>query len=181
MASPGTYLVVHDKPGTQKSWGHHGTPNWYIDLSLDHYGFMQCYMPTTGIVRITDTLQYIPKTFTFPKTTTEDYLQQAIGDIIATMKNPPKTLLFLLYGDATKNCYQSDFPHLAQKHIPTTLTNFTLATTAATDSEWKFSTSEYPQHNSTRSKGRTGFATSEGATTSAGTHTTSKTIAFHVT
>ena len=58
---------------------------------------MQCYIPATGIVRITDTLQYIPKAFVFPKTTTEDYLQQAIGDIIAIMKNPPKTLPFLSY------------------------------------------------------------------------------------
>ena len=62
---------------------------------------MQCYIPTTGIVRITDTLKYIPKTFTFSKTTIEDYLQQAIGDIIAIMKPPPKTISFLSYGDAT--------------------------------------------------------------------------------
>ena len=53
-------------------------------------------MPATGIVRITDTLQYIPKAFVFPKTTTEDYLQQHIGDIIATMKNPPKDTSFLV-------------------------------------------------------------------------------------
>ena len=60
-------------------------------------------MPVTGIVRITDTLQYIAKAFAFPGTTTEDYLQQEIGEIIAIMKNTPKTLHFLLYGDATKN------------------------------------------------------------------------------
>ena len=60
-------------------------------------------MPTTGIVRITDTLQYIPKAFDFPKTTTEEYLQQAIVYIIEMMKKPPKTLTFLSCGDATKN------------------------------------------------------------------------------
>ena len=58
-------------------------------------------MPVTCILRIKDTLQYIPKAFAFPKTTTEDYLQQAIGDIIAIMKNPPKTHPILLYGYAT--------------------------------------------------------------------------------
>ena len=82
-------------------------------------------MTTTGILRITDTLQYIPKAFFYPKTTTEDYLQQAIGYIIVIIKYPPKTIRF----------YQSDFPHLAQKHISTTLTNFTLGTTVTTDSE----------------------------------------------
>ena len=56
---------------------------------------MKCYMPVTGIERITDTLQYIPKAFAFPKSTAEDYLQRAIGDIIAIMNNPPKTPPFL--------------------------------------------------------------------------------------
>ena len=59
-------------------------------------------MHETGIVRITDTLQYTPKAFSFPKTTTEDYLQQEIGDIIAVMKDPLKIIPFSLNGDATK-------------------------------------------------------------------------------
>ena len=92
------------------------------------------YMPATGIVRITDTLQYILKSFAFPKTTTEDYLHQAIGDIIAIMKKKSKTLHFLFYGD-TKKYNQSDFPHLAKKHISTTLTNFTITTNATTNSD----------------------------------------------
>ena len=103
MAPLGTRVIVHDKSGNRTSWGHHGTLGWYIGPSLDHYRFMKCYMPATDIVRITDTLQYIPKAFSFAKTTTEDYLQQVIGDIIETMKDPLKTLPFLSYGDATKN------------------------------------------------------------------------------
>ena len=59
-------------------------------------------MPVTGIVRITDTLQYIPKTFAVPKTTTEDYLHQAVGEIFAIMENPPNTVPFLSYGDEKK-------------------------------------------------------------------------------
>ena len=102
MAPPGTRVVVHEKPGNQTSWGHHSTPGWYLCTFFDHYMCMQCYMPETGIVIITDTLQYIPKSFVFPKTTTEDYLQQSIGDIIAIMKNLPNTLRFLSYGDAKK-------------------------------------------------------------------------------
>ena len=54
----------------------------YIGTSLDQYICIQCYMPAYGTVRITDTLQYILKEFAFPKTTTEDYFQQAIVDII---------------------------------------------------------------------------------------------------
>ena len=82
MAPPGTCVILHKKPGKHTSWGLNVTPGWYIGPSLDQYRCMKCYMPTTGVVRITDTLQYIPKAFSFPKTTTEDYLQHDIGDII---------------------------------------------------------------------------------------------------
>ena len=102
MEPPGTCVIVHEKPGNITSWGHRVTPCWYIGPSLDHYRHMQYYMPATDIVRITDTLQYIPKAFVFLKTTTEDCCQQEIGVIIATTKDPSKTLPFLSYGDATK-------------------------------------------------------------------------------
>ena len=103
MAPSGTRLIVHNKYGNFKSWGHHVTPGWYIGSSLEHYRCMQCYMPETGIVRITDTLKYISKAFSFSKTNTEDDLRQTIGDIIEIMKDPPKQFLFFPYGDATKN------------------------------------------------------------------------------
>ena len=82
MAPPGTRVIVHDKTDNHTSWGHHGTPGWNIGPSLHNYRCIQCCILTTGIVRITDTLQYILKAFYFPKTTIENYLQQAIGDII---------------------------------------------------------------------------------------------------
>ena len=102
MAPPGTRVIVHDKPGNRTSWGHHGIPFWCIGPHLDHYRCMQCYMPATGKVRITDTLQYTPKAFDFPKTTKDYYLQQFIAHILAIIKEPLKTLPFLSYGDAKK-------------------------------------------------------------------------------
>ena len=94
MAPPGTHVIVHNRPGNHTPWEHRDTQGWYIGTSLEHYRCMQCYMPATGKIIITETLQYIPKTIYFPKTTTEDYLQQEIGDIIAIMKYLPKTLPF---------------------------------------------------------------------------------------
>ena len=76
MGPPETRVMFHDKPGRRKSWVHYGKTGWYIGPSFDHYRCMQFYMPATGIVRITDTLQYILKAFAFPKTTAKDYLQQ---------------------------------------------------------------------------------------------------------
>ena len=79
MALPVTLMIFHKKTDDRISWVHCGTPGCYIGTALIHYRCMQCYMPSNCIVRITDTLQYIPKAFYFPKTTTEDYLQQLIG------------------------------------------------------------------------------------------------------
>ena len=102
MVPPGTYMIFPNKTVNRKSWVHNGTPGWYIVPSLDHYRFMKCYKSATGIVIITDTLQYILKTFDSPWTTTEDYLKQAIGDIISIIKYRLKKLPFLSYGDKTK-------------------------------------------------------------------------------
>ena len=108
MAPPVTRVIFHIKPNNLTSWGHHGTNVWYIDPSLDHFRCMYCYMPRTGIVKITDTLQNILKSFALPKITTDYYLQQAIGYMIAIMKDPPKTPHSLLYGYETEKCDQSD-------------------------------------------------------------------------
>ena len=103
MSPLGTCVIVYDNPCNLTSWGHHGTTGWYIVPSLDHYRCMQCYIPATAIVRITDTLQYIPKSLALPKQITGYYLQQAIWDIIAIMKKPLNILPFLSYVDAKKN------------------------------------------------------------------------------
>ena len=102
MAPPGTCVIVHDKRSNRISWGHYVAKCWCISPSLNHYKCMQCYMPATGIVEITDILEYIPKAFAFPKTSIEDYLQQSIGDMILIMKDPPKTITFLYYVYAKK-------------------------------------------------------------------------------
>ena len=135
MAPPGTRVIVHEKPGKRTSWGHHGTPGWYIGPSFDHYMCIQCYIPATGILRITYKIRYIPKAFASPKTTTEDCLQQAIGDIIKIMNISPKTLPFLFYGDATKNTI-NNISHILHRSTSKPRSQIlTLATAATTDSE----------------------------------------------
>ena len=109
MAPPGTRVVVHDKPDQRASWAHHGTPSWYIGPSLEHYRTMKCYIPAIGSVRYTDTLK-------FPETAAEDYLRQYVGDILALLQDPPKTLPFLAYGDDTKNAI-TKIAHLLQRGV----------------------------------------------------------------
>ena len=47
MAPPGTRVIVHEKPGNRKTYTGHGTEDWYIGPSPDHYRCFKCYMPTT--------------------------------------------------------------------------------------------------------------------------------------
>ena len=56
---------------------------------------MQCYMHATGILPITDTLQYTPNKFNLPKTTTEYDIQQEIVEIIEIIQYLPNTLPLL--------------------------------------------------------------------------------------
>ena len=72
---------------------------------------MQCYMPATGMVHISDTLQNIPKSFALTKITTEYDIKQAIGDIIAIIQDPLKTFTFFSYGDEIKNVINQIAPH----------------------------------------------------------------------
>ena len=81
MAPPSKVVVVHDKPRQSTSWGHCGTRGRYIGEALDHCISMICCMPSTEVIRITNTFQYITNKFSFPKTTTEYYPCQAVGYI----------------------------------------------------------------------------------------------------
>ena len=60
-------------------------------------------MSETGIVNITDTLQYIYKSFALPITTTVYYLRQAVSNILSIIQEPLKTLPLLYHGDEMNN------------------------------------------------------------------------------
>jgi hypothetical protein len=103
LAPLGTKVVVHLKPNKRTSYSYHGEEGWYIGPSLEHYRCFKCYFPLTRSVRDADTIEFFPKTIPFPTTTTEDYLIQSTQDIIQLLKEPPKNLPFLQYGNETKN------------------------------------------------------------------------------
>ena len=44
MAPPGAKVVDHDNPTQCTSWGHHGTPSWFVGLDLYHYSIMKYHM-----------------------------------------------------------------------------------------------------------------------------------------
>jgi hypothetical protein len=91
LAPPGTKVVVHLKSGNRGSWEYHGEEGWYVGPSMEHYRCVKCFLPQTNRVRDADTVKFFPHKIPFPSTTTTDYLHQAANDILAILKDPPKS------------------------------------------------------------------------------------------
>ena len=67
IAPPGTIFVVTDKLNQITSWGDHRTLFCYVGPDLDHYRISKWYIPYTGVIRVTETFQYIPNNPPLPK------------------------------------------------------------------------------------------------------------------
>jgi hypothetical protein len=105
IAPPGTRVVIHEKAENRKSWASHGTDGWYIGPSWGHYRCVKCFVPATSRVRDIDSVTFFPHVIPFPKTSTEDYLGQFVGDILKLLSHSPTTsqLPFLQFGNDTEN------------------------------------------------------------------------------
>lgn len=102
LAPPGTKVQVQVKTGQRGSWSYHAVDGWYIGPAPDHYRCVQCYIPSTRSVRISDTVTFFPKVVPFPSVTLDDFLRQATSDILFILQNPP-SIPSLTCGDDTKN------------------------------------------------------------------------------
>ena len=87
----GTKLISHLKSDKRAIWAYHGEEGWYNGPLLEHYRCIECFPPSTGKTRDTDTVDFFPKEIPFPKTMTEDYLIQATSEILALFQEPPKS------------------------------------------------------------------------------------------
>ena len=107
LAPPGTKVSVHNKADQRASWARRGTPAWYIGPAMEHYRCVTCYDPATRKEKVCDTVEFLPHKIPFPKVTVEDYLCQAVTDIVSLLKVPPaSTLPTLQYGNSTLNAFR---------------------------------------------------------------------------
>ena len=56
LAPIGTRVLVHEKTTNRRTWTPHGTDGWYIFLALENYWCVECYIPSTHIIKISDTV-----------------------------------------------------------------------------------------------------------------------------
>ena len=90
MAPPGTKVLVYKHPTIRASWDLNGEPGWYIGPALDHYRCVQCYIPRTKSIVISDTVEFFPTIIKFPSFKLADFIQQAATDMLSILANPPK-------------------------------------------------------------------------------------------
>ena len=104
VAPPGTKVLVHDKPTARKSFDPRGTDGWYVGPAPEHYRCVQCYIPRTRSIRVSDTVTFFPHRIPFPEVKLEDFIRHALSDIITLLTDPPSTTTVSLQaGNETQN------------------------------------------------------------------------------
>eukprot|EP00957_Ditylum_brightwellii_P111721 8521002-Ditylum_brightwellii.AAC.1 len=94
LALPGTKVILHCKPGQQESWGYYGYNAWYIGPSMQNYWCFKYWVPDTGSEVYANNLTMLPTTVPIPKfEDKQEALEQALSDIIHTIKILPKVMI----------------------------------------------------------------------------------------
>ena len=103
LAPFGSKVMIHNKKNSRGSWEYHADEGCYIRPSMEHYRCFKCYNPATRQELVTDTVEVVEDKIPLPITSIDEYLKQAIDDILVILTNPQQsTLPFLQYGDDTK-------------------------------------------------------------------------------
>ena len=102
LAPFGAKIMIHNKSDRRGSWQYHSYEGWYVGPSFEHYRCYRCYNPTTRSEIVSDTVQVIEDNIPVPITSIDEYLKQAVDDILQILKKPQKSKLpFLQYGNDT--------------------------------------------------------------------------------
>ena len=100
MRPPGIRCEIHEKPKQQRSWVSHSTTGWYVGPSMEHY--CSCYrifIPSTGKIRIGDTVEFFPTRLRMPRKSTLDKILFTAKDLVNLLKNPEPSSPFLQFGN----------------------------------------------------------------------------------
>ena len=78
-------------PADKRFWELNGTDRFYIGPVINHYRYIKVYITKGRSVRICDIVTYIPNVGPIPETKLEDYLRQAMNDIVQILTKPPSS------------------------------------------------------------------------------------------
>ena len=88
IAPPGTKAVIFEDPDTRASWGPHGKIAWYVQPALEHYRNYTFYIPETGGVRNSASVQFFPYYVTMPRILNVDAITIAADDLVQALLKP---------------------------------------------------------------------------------------------
>ena len=97
---PGTKCELHEKPHQRKSWASHSITGWYIGPAMEHYRCHRIFLPSTGKIRIGDTVQFFPTRLRMPKTSSLEKAISTANDLVTILQNPEPASPFLAFGNA---------------------------------------------------------------------------------
>ena len=88
FAPLGWKVLVFEDLSKRRSWDPHGVKGFVIGPALEHYRNYQCFVPTTGAIRTTNTISFFPpKHFQLPTAPTpEEVLVEAAKELGKAMR-----------------------------------------------------------------------------------------------
>ena len=91
---------MHNRPNDCASWVPHVEYEWYIEPAMEHYRCHKAYTPKTRAERISETVEFPPKTVHMPQMSSMDATYNATQDIIYAIHDPEyaSTLVKLGHG-----------------------------------------------------------------------------------
>jgi len=89
IASPGMYVLIHEKPSIRGTWAPHVVEGWYLRPALHSYQCYTVWSKDTHAQCICDTLTWLPSTVTVPTATMVNYILAGITDFTNALQKPP--------------------------------------------------------------------------------------------
>ena len=86
MVPIGTRVVIHDKSNERNTWGAHGRSGWYVGPALSHYRCFTVVPNSTGIPRVTDTVEFFPEILKLPGSSETEALTAVLQDLLKVLK-----------------------------------------------------------------------------------------------
>ena len=77
--------MVHNKPGSWKTWAFHGEEVFYVGPAPDHYRCVKCYMPKIHSERTNDTVTLIPYSIPIPTPSLKDHVKTTPDRLISLL------------------------------------------------------------------------------------------------
>jgi len=90
VAPPGTPILVHNKPGSRRSWEFNAKEGWYVGPCFNHHKCVEGVMADTMASRISDTVRFQHHNIATPKVTAADRIVKATQNLELAIKQQPK-------------------------------------------------------------------------------------------